>query len=407
MIGVDAPVLDVDPFALDVLADPLPADTAIREAAPVVFLPAHGLYATGRHALVSAAFRDAATFSSAAGTGLADIRRGEGWRPPSVLLDTDPPEHDAARRVMNRVLSPRALAELEERFAVVAADLVDEACEQGELDAAGIAERFPLTVLPDAVGMASEGRDHLLPYAALNFESMGPPGVLRDAAERGAAVGAGEWSTAREYVTWQMRREALSDDGIGAAIYAFADRGDVTEADAGLLVRSFLSAGIDTTVLALASVVHELARRPEVWALLRDDPSRVRAVFDEGMRLHTPSPVIGRTTTRPVELDGVTVPADARVLLCLGAANRDPRRFADPDAFDPFRTAGAVTFGAGVHNCVGQAIARLEAQALLGELARRVERIEPAGESVPRLSNWLRGFSSVPVRLVPSSKEAP
>ncbi|MEJ2868782.1 cytochrome P450 [Actinomycetospora sp. OC33-EN08] len=396
---VDAPALTLDPFALEVLADPLPADTAIRETAPAVFLPAHGLYATGRHAHVAAAFRDAATFSSAAGTGLADIRRGQGWRPPSILLDTDPPEHDAARRVMNRVLSPRALAGLEERFAAVAAELVDEACARGELDAAGIAERFPLTVLPDAVGMAPEGRDHLLPYAALNFESMGPPGALRDAAERGAALGAGEWATAREYVTWQMRREALSDDGIGAAIYAHADRGDITEADAGLLVRSFLSAGIDTTVLALASVIHELARRPEVWALLRADPSRLRAVFEEGMRLHTPSPVIGRTTTRAVALDGVTLPADARVLLCLGAANRDPRRFDGPDAFDAFRTAGAVTFGAGVHNCVGQAIARMEAAALLGELVRRVERIEPAGESVPRLSNWLRGFASVPVRL--------
>ncbi|MDD7941381.1 hypothetical protein PHK61_23450 [Actinomycetospora lutea] len=259
--------LDVDPFALDVLADPVPADTAIREAAPAVRLPAHGVWATGRHTEVAGVFRDWETWSSAAGTGLADIRRGEGWRPPSVLLDADPPAHTAARRVMNRVLAPRALADLEARFAAVAAEVVDDAVAAGEVDAAtALAERFPMTVLPDAVGMAPEGREHLLPYAALNFESMGPHNTLRAEAERRAGG-------AREYVTWQVRREALSDDGIGAAIYAYAQAGDIGADDAALLVRSFLSAGIDTTILALGSVVHELARRPEQWAALHADPA--------------------------------------------------------------------------------------------------------------------------------------
>lgn len=387
--------LDVDPFALDVLADPVPADTAIREAAPVVWLPAHGVWAAGRHDEVSAIFRDWGTWTSTGGTGLADIRRGEGWRPPSVLLDADPPAHTAARRVMNRVLAPRALADLAERFAAVAAAVVDEAVDAGEVDAAvALAERFPMTVLPDAVGMAPEGREHLLPYAALNFESMGPPGVLRAEAER-RAVGA------REYVTWQMRREALTDDGIGATIYAFAETGDIGADDAALLVRSFLSAGIDTTILALGSVVHELARRPDRWAALHADPGLARAAFEEGLRLHTPSPVIGRTATREVTLGDAVIAPDQKLLMMLGAANRDPRRWDAPDDFDLHRrTAGHTSFGAGVHNCVGQVIARMEAEALLGALARRVARIEPTGESQPRLSNWLRGFATVPVRLV-------
>ncbi|MEJ2885017.1 cytochrome P450 [Actinomycetospora aeridis] len=389
--------LDVDPFALDVLADPVPADTAIREAAPAVWLPAHGVWATGRHEEVSAVFRDWGTWTSTAGTGLADIRRGEGWRPPSVLLDADPPAHTAARRVMNRVLAPRALADLEARFAEVAAAVVDDAVVAREVDAAvALGERFPMTVLPDAVGLAVEGREHLLPYAALNFESMGPHNALRAEAERRAGG-------AREYVARQVRREALTDDGIGAAIYAFADAGDITEADAALLVRSFLSAGIDTTILALGSVVHELARRPDQWAALHADPGLARAAFEEGLRLHTPSPVIGRTATRRVVIGEAEVGADQKLLLMLGAANRDPRRWDAPDTFDLHRrAAGHTSFGAGVHNCVGQVIARMEAEALLGALARRVARLEPAGESTPRLSNWLRGFSSVPVRLVPA-----
>ena len=387
----------MDPFALDVLADPLPVDTAIREAAPLVWLPAHGLWATGRHDEVGAAFRDPATWSSAAGTGLADIRHGGAWRPPSLLLDTDPPEHTRARRVMNRVLQPRALAGLAERFAVAAQEIVDDALAAGEVDAAvDVAERFPMTVLPDAVGMAPEGREHLLPYADLNFQSMGPPGVLREEAER-------RGEGAREYVAWQMRREALTPDGIGAAIYAYVDSGDLTADEAGLLVRSFLSAGIDTTILAFASVVHELARRPEQWAALHADPGLARAAFEEGLRFHTPSPVIGRTATREVTLGDAVVEPDQKVLLMLGAANRDPRRWDDPDTFDLHRrAAGHTAFGAGVHNCVGQVIARMEAEALLGALARRVARIEPAGPSTPRLSNWLRGFASVPVRFVPA-----
>jgi cytochrome P450 len=393
--------LDVDPFALDVLADPIPADTAIREAAPLVWLPARGVWAAGRHADVASVFRDWSTWSSAAGTGLADIRRGEGWRPPSVLLDADPPAHTGARRVMNRVLAPRALAGLAERFAVTAEEVVDDALavneSAGEVDAAvDLAERFPMTVLPDAVGMAPEGREHLLPYAALNFESMGPHNTLRAEAERRAGA-------AREYVAWQVRREALAPDGIGAAIHAFADSGDITSDDAALLVRSFLSAGIDTTILALASVVHELARRPEQWAALHADPGLARAAFEEGLRLHTPSPVIGRTATREVAVGHAVVAPDQKVLLMLGAANRDPRRWDAPDDYDLHRrAAGHTAFGAGVHNCVGQVIARMEAEALLGALARRVARVEPAGESTPRLSNWLRGFARVPVRLVPA-----
>lgn len=389
--------IDVDPFALDVLADPLPVDTAIREAAPLVWLPAHGVWATGRHDEVAAAFRDPTTWSSAAGTGLADIRRGGTWRPPSLLLDTDPPEHTRARRVMNRVLQPRALVGLAERFTTAAEAIVDDALEAGEVDAAAdVGERFPMTVLPDAVGMAPEGREHLLPYADLNFQSMGPPGVLREEAER-RAVGA------REYVAWQVRREALAPDGIGAAIHAYVDSGDLTADEAGLLVRSFLSAGIDTTILAFASVVHELARRPEQWAALHADPGLARAAFEEGLRFHTPSPVIGRTATREVTVGDAVVAPDQKVLLMLGAANRDPRRWDEPDEFDLHRrAAGHTAFGAGVHNCVGQVIARMEAEALLGTLARRVARIEPTGASTPRLSNWLRGFASVPVRFVPA-----
>ncbi|MDD7941380.1 cytochrome P450 [Actinomycetospora lutea] len=113
--------------------------------------------------------------------------------------------------------------------------------------------------------------------------------------------------------------------------------------------------------------------------------------------------MIGRTATREVTLGDATIGADEKLLLMLGAANRDPRRWDAPDAFDLHRrTAGHTAFGAGVHNCVGQVIARMEAEALLGALARRVARLEPTGESQPRLSNWLRGFATVPVRLVPA-----
>lgn len=201
------------------------------------------------------------------------------------------------------------------------------------------------------------------------------------------------------WVNEQCRREALTPVGFGARIWAAADHGDLTHEQAPLVVRSLLSAGIDTTVHGLAAVLYALATNPDQWQRLRQQPGTLaRVAFDEAVRWESPVQTFFRTATTDIEIAGVTIPEGHKILLFLGAANRDPRRWADPDRFDLTRDpSGHVGFGTGIHQCVGQHVARLEAEALLSALAARVTRFEIAGATRRHHNNTLRAWESMPV----------
>jgi cytochrome P450 len=360
----------------------------------VVRLERYGVHALARHEHVHAALADWQTFQSAAGVGLANFRHEEPWRPPSLLLEADPPLHDAPRAVLTRILGPVALRRLREAWAEDARELVDRVVRRTEFDAvADLAQAFPLRVFPDAVGLGKEGRHRLLPYGDHAFNAFGPPNALVD-------KGAPRVAELSAWVDGQCARERLAPGGFGAAIWAAADRGDITGEQAPLVVRSLLTAGVDTTVHALGAVLHAFATHPGQWRRLREDPRLARIAFDEAVRWESPVQTFFRTATRDVEIAGTTVPDGGKVLLFLGAANRDPRRWHEPDAFDLSRDPSAhVGFGMGLHQCVGQHVARLEAESLLTALAERVERIEPAAAPRRHLNNTLRAWDSMPVRV--------
>jgi cytochrome P450 len=168
-----------------------------------------------------------------------------------------------------------------------------------------------------------------------------------------------------------------------------------------MLVRSFLSAGIDTTVYSLGNALHCFATNPAQWSILRENPKLIRGSFEEVLRFESPVQCFFRTTTREVDVGGVRLGDGDKVLLVFGAANRDPRRWDHPNTFDVTRrAAGHMTFGTGIHGCVGQAVARLEAEAMFSALARRVAAFELTGEPTRRLNNLLRGFDTLPLRIV-------
>ena len=195
---------------------------------------------------------------------------------------------------------------------------------------------------------------------------------------------------------------SLRPECLGAHIYGAVDAGEISEDEAALLVRGFLSAGIDTTVSAIGLGVLDFIRNPDQWELLRQDPSLARNAFEEVVRLE--APVIGffRTTTTDTAIGGVPIPADAKVLVFFAGANRDERRWDNPDRFDVRRkTAGHLGFGTGVHNCIGQGIARMEGEALFLR-SREKERVQAwtlTGEPVVRLNNSLRGLRRLPVEI--------
>ena len=389
--------LDIDPFSDEFLAEPYPFHERMREAGAVVWLERYGLYASARHIEVTEGLTNWQVFCSGAGVGIDDFRRSKPWRPPSLILEADPPLHTRTRTVLNRALSAKAMAGLRERFRDAAERLADELVRRRRVDAiADIAEAYPLSVFPEAVGLGPHGLENLLPYGTMVFNGFGPRNRhFEDSMARAAEVVG--------WINAQCAREALSPDGLGATIWAAVDSGEINSQEAPLLVRSLLSAGLDTTIIGIGNGLFALASNPGQWQALREDPSRVRPAFDEILRWESPVQTFFRTTTEPTELGGVKIPEDSKILLFLAGANRDPRQWPDPDRFDVTRRAGEhVAFGAGIHKCVGQMLARLESEMILTALLPRVARIEIVGEPVRKLNNSLRQLAHLPVQLTPA-----
>jgi 4-methoxybenzoate monooxygenase (O-demethylating) len=396
-IAVSHPVSSVDPFSRTFMHDPYPHHQAMREAGPVVWLEHYGVWAMARHQEVRDALTDWQTYCSSAGVGLSDFRKEPPWRPPSIILEADPPLHTRTRAVLTRILSPAAIKTLRETFEREAESLVARLVEQREFDGiADLAEPYPLKVFPDAVGLSEQGRENLLPYGSLVFNSFGPRNDLFESAMANAGP-------VRDWIMSKCSRAALAPGGLGMQIFEAVDSGELTETEAGMLVRSFLSAGIDTTVYGLGNALHCFASYPEQWSILRENPALIRGSFEEVLRFEAPVQTFFRTTTRAVDVAGVQMGDGEKVLLFLAAANRDPRRWDKPDTFDVRRrAAGHMTFGTGIHGCVGQAVARLESEAIFAALAKRVASFELTGEPTRRLNNTLRGLDTLPLRVVPA-----
>jgi cytochrome P450 len=393
-----APQLDIDPFSVAFLTDPYPDHARMRDAGPVVYLTPYGIYAMARHAEVSAGLTDWRTYSSARGVGLQDFAKEAPWRPKSIVLETDPPLHDRTRKVLQRVMSPTAMRRLRDDFKRKAVALVARLLDKCDIDAVhDLAEAFPLEVFPDAVGLTPEGRENLLPYSTMVFNSFGPRNSIFQASTE----------TAEPVLTWihaQCARGACTDQGFAADIWAAHDAGEISGEEAPILVRSLLTAGLDTTVNGFANAILAFATFPDQWQRVRADRSLIKPAFDEVLRWESPVQTFFRTTTRGVEVGETLVPEDQKVLLFLGAANRDPRKWPDPEQFDVARKPmGHVGLGAGIHVCVGQLVARLEADVMFETLADHVAAFELIAKPERKPNNTLRSLSRLDIRLVPAA----
>ncbi|WP_313804627.1 cytochrome P450 [Sphingobium sp.] len=371
---------------------PLPGHAALRDAGPYVWLSRYDIGAVARYEQVRAVLADWKTFSSARGVGMEDFEVHGRFRLPSLILEADPPEHSVSRDILSRVLSPLVLKTLRERFFEEADLLVSELLERRTFDGIkDLAEAYPLRVFPDAIGMSRDGREKLLPHADMLFNSFGPRNALFQASADKANFA---------WVDQQGRREMLQPGGLGMMVHDAAERKSMPPEKAAMLVRALLQAGLDTTINGLGATLHCLLQAPDQWLLLRQDPSLARAAFDEAIRLESPVQTFFRTATRDTTLGEIAVNSGDKVLMFLGAANRDPRQWAAPDRYDIMRrTIGHVGFGAGIHACVGQLLSKLEAEALLSTFARRVRSMEMTASPERRYNNTLRGLATLPVAI--------
>jgi 4-methoxybenzoate monooxygenase (O-demethylating) len=391
----EAPLLDVDPYAVDVLRDPYTFHHALREAGPVVRIAPHDVYAVGRHEEAAQVLTDHERFTAAGGIGIQDIRKPGEFRIPNRLLENDPPNHTSIRVNLTKILSPIVIRRWRDHFEREATALAQELVERGTFDGVeDVAEAYVLRVFPDAIGVDLP-REKVLAISEMRFNQSGPQNDLYHRA----------MAKAQPYLEWyenSTKRESVRAGSIAELLFEAEDRGEFDEGIASNMVRTFVGGGTDSTITGIGHTLNLLAQNPDQWAVLKADPSKVKTAFEEALRLETPFQVTYRTTSGVgVELSGVTLDPDTKIGVWLGSANRDPRKWQDPDRFDVTRDTTGVHlgFGVGAHNCIGQMLARLESEAILKAIVMAADRLEPNGDAAIRPINQMRQLDHLPLRL--------
>jgi cytochrome P450 len=386
-VSARRPELAADLYSDAAILDPHPLYRAIRDLAPAVWLPAHGVWAIGRHADVRAALRADSVLVSGRGVALNPFVNDH---PARTTLTSDGELHRRRRAVLMKPMMPSALAEVRATVERLADERVADLVARGSFDGiADFARHLPVSVVSHLVGLPEEGRERMLAWAAAMFDALGPANARAQAAVPGVLELAG-------YAAG-VDRARLAPDGWAARLFAAADAGRLDPEDVPGLLVDYIAPSLDTTILATGHLLYLLGSHPAQWELVRANPALVTGAVNEALRFEAPVRAFTRFATKPYHTDGISIPENERVLVLFGSANRDERRYAEPDRFDVTRDArDHVGFGHGVHRCAGGHLAQLELEALLRALVARVRRIE-VGAPTPLYSNVLRGYRSFPV----------
>jgi cytochrome P450 len=387
-----------DPFDVTTKDDPHPVWARMRRQAPVYRNQRLDFWALSRFDDIDAAHRDAQTFSSAHGTVLELM--SETVLAPGLMIFMDPPDHTYLRRLVSRAFTPRRIAMLETGIRSLCASLLQGQAGMDRFDfVQDFGARIPAAVIADLLGVPPSDQEsvrtlidqtfHLEPDVGMaNEQSIMAMGQLNtyvsgQLAERQARP-------REDMFTELIEGEILDDEG--------RDRRLSLE-EATMFALLLASAGTETVARLIGWAGLVLSDHPDQRAELAADPGLISAAVEELLRYEPPSPVQGRWTTRAVELHGVTIPADSKVLLLTGSAGRDERHFTDPDCFDIHRTIDHhVSFGYGIHFCLGAALARMEGRVALEEMLGHYPEWTVDKENAVALhTSTVRGYSKLPV----------
>jgi len=386
---VSAPVCDIDFYDPATIADPVASYSAMLELGPVVWLKHNQLYAICGHAEVLAALRNHECFRSGAGVSIDDsvnkLLIGS-------TLNSDPPQHDVTRKITFAPLSPKQVRHVREQIQQQARYIAEKLVAQKTFDAASeLAPYLPLSIVRDLVGLGDYGKDNMLDWGSATFELMGDPKDRRDAA-------VSKLGELRRFLEDPETLGNLSEDGWASRATRMGIEAGMDPKRAAELMRDYIPPSLDTTISAIGYGVMLFANNPDQWTLLRDNRDLMRNAIEEIVRLNTPIRAFTRKLAHDIEVAGVPLKQDSRVLVVFAAANRDPAKFPDPHRFNIERkTIGHVGFGQGVHACLGMNLARLEMECLFNELANRVERFELTGPVIPGVNSTIYSLASVPV----------
>lgn len=389
-----------DPFDVEIDTNPYETWRRLRDEAPVYRNDRYDFYALSRFADVQSASAEPKRFLSSRGTVLELM--GSDLANTSMIIFMDPPEHDSLRALVSRAFTPRRVSALEDRIRSVCASLLDPYVGSGGFDfVQDFGAQLPSTVISMLLGVPDSDRKEVLHHIDTIFHIEPGVGMVND-----ISMAAQIWLI--EYITAKLteRRAKPEDDLFTGLVQAeipdeHGDMRRLTDLEAAAFGNLLVSAGTETVarLLGWASVV--LDQHPDQRAELAADRSLIPNAIEELLRFEAPSPVQGRWTAQPVELHGTVIPAESKVLLITGSAGRDERRYPDADRFDIHRDLGThVSFGFGIHFCLGAALARLEGRIALEEVLKRFPEWQVDHEKAERLhTSTVRGWKSVPVNV--------
>lgn len=389
-----------DPYSTEIDADPYPVWRRMRDEAPLYYNEKYDFYAVTRFDDVCAVLGDPKTFSSARGSLLELIKMD--FKSPGSIIFEDPPEHDLHRGILTRLFRPRDIAALTPKVREFCTEYLDKQADAKSFD---LVQEFGVQVPMRAIFLllgvpeADQARLREAIDEGLKPDENGHARLV-DPAE----LGRRQSEMYAEYLDW--RAENPSDDVMTRLLTSeFTDvDGTVrtlTREEVLNYVNLLAAAGNETTTRLIGWAGKVLAENPDQRAALVDDPSLIPNAVEELLRYESPSPANARYVTADVEFHGQTVPAGSAMLAINASANRDERRFDEPDRFDVHRKIDKhVGFGTGIHFCLGASLARLEGRIALEELLKRFPTWEVDWDNaVQAHTSTVRGWEKLPVVL--------
>jgi cytochrome P450 len=387
--------IEFNPYSWDLHEDPYPTYRALRDQAPLYRNEALAFWALSRHADVAAAFKDPLTFSNAAGVALERSSQ-EVASATASFLAMDPPRHDELRGLVSRGFTPRRVADLEPRIRALTDGYVADFLAAGRCDLIpDLAGRLPMAVVSELLGIREEDRDRLRELAD----------TVVHRADGEAAIPAAAMQASQQMMLYfrdlvAERTRAPGSDLVSDLLATAVEGGGLTVGEVMAFLFLMVIAGNETTTKLIGNAVYWLWRNPEQRALVRADRARIAGWIEETLRYDGSTQMLARAVARDVELHGQPLRAGDRLLLLLGAANRDERVFPDPDRFDIGRDTGQhLAFGKGTHFCLGASLARLETRVALEAIQTHLPDFEIEADALVRVhSPNVRGFASMPLR---------
>lgn len=384
------PVFPGDPFCEDALKDPVPIYRQIRDLGPVVLLQDSGIHAISRFADVQTALRAPDALISSKGIGFNDIVNAPREQPPMIVSDGE--RHHRLRLQVSRLILPQALRPRRAEILEVMRARVGELVGSGWFDGVmGLAHHLPLTLVSQMVGLPQAGRENMMRWAAASFNLVGRR--LDECDNDLAAL-----NEVRTFLR-SVNPGDLAEGSWGRSLFEASGHRALPEAEARAALEAFVLPSLDTTIYAQANLLYNLGATPDQWQLLKARPELIPNAVIESVRHSAVVRWFSRVATEDYVCDGSVIPAGSRVMLMYGSANRDERRYVDPDKFDIGRNAtDQLGWGTGTHMCAGMHLAKLEMEVLLEALVEKVAAIE-VGEPVTGTNQGLYGFISIPMRL--------